>query len=147
MTALADRALVGWARWASGVLFTFGLLAIFRGRFGGFTDPQGISVLGFLASPLTSVIHLVVAIAMIAALGSLAAVARSALVVGPLFTVFGLLEFALGDGSADVFGRNDRMALVDLAVGVTGIAVWAWSRSAARAARGTNDAGTDVSPG
>jgi len=125
---LADRALIAWARWSSGILFTFAMLALFRERFDDFTGSEGVSILGFRASPLTSVIHIVVAIAMIAALGSLRGTRRGAALVGVAFTVFGLLEFALGDGSADIFGRNDRMAVLDLGIGVVGVVVWLWSR-------------------
>ncbi len=146
MKPLADRTLVGWARWASGILFMFGLVAIFRGQFDDFTGAE-VSVLGFFGSPLTNLIHLLVAIAMIAALGSLAATRTAALVVGIGFTVFGLLEFVLGDGSADIFGRNTRMEILDLVIGITGLAVWAWSTRARPPRVEHVDGASPVSPG
>ncbi len=138
MVTLPRRALIAWARWCGGVLFIFGLVGIFRGHFTDFTGHTGVSVLGFTGSPLTHLLHLVVALALIAVLGSLAATRSAALIGGIGFTVFGLLEFALGDGSADIFGRNHRTAVLDLVIGLTGLVAWWWERVDSRSeSRGT----------
>ena len=129
MTPLSRRALVGWVRWAGGALFVLGLLGLFRGHFADFLGHEGVSILGFTGSPLTNVIHLLVGLGLIAVLGSVAATRTATLAIGIAFTVFGLLEFALGDGTADIFGRNTRMGLLDLVIGLTGLAVWFWERA------------------
>lgn len=136
---LPHRALVGWVRWSGGALFVLGLLALFRGHFDNFTGHEGVPLIGFDQSPLTSTIHFLAAIALIGALGSLARMRFLALYGGIAFTVFGLLELALGNGSADIFGRNTRMMLLDLVIGVIGIAVALWERSDSRV-RATKDA-------
>lgn len=129
MTPLSRRALVGWVRWAGGVVFILGLLGLFRGHFSDFLGHEGVSILGFTGSPLTNVIHLLAGLTLIAVLGSLAATRTAGLALGIGFTVFGLLEFVLGDGTADIFGRNTRMGVLDLVIGLTGLAVWFWERA------------------
>lgn len=129
MTSLPRRALVGWVRWAGGALFVAGMLGLFRGHFTDFVGHEGVPVFGFTGSPLTHLLHFVAGLVLIAVLGSLTATRSAAFLGGIGFTVFGLLEFVLGDGSADIFGRNDRMGAFDLAVGVLGLLAWFWERS------------------
>ncbi len=127
MSPLAARAVVGFARLASGVLVVLGALGLIRTRLTGFTSSEGVPLFTFTASPLTHVICLV---------GGLVGIAMSlhpesarsyALWIGVIGVVWGLFEFVLRDGSADIFGRDAGLALVTLGIGVAGLVVWAAS--------------------
>ncbi len=129
MTSLPRRALVSWVRWAGGALLMIGMLGLFRGQFNDFLGPEGVPVFGLTGSPLTHLLQLAAGLGFIAALGSLAAARRTVFFGGIALTAFGLLEFVLGDGSADIFGRNTRMAVFALVLGVLGLLAWLWERS------------------
>ncbi len=122
MTALANRAQVAFVRIISCAMVLFGLLGILRGRFGGFADSTGVSVLWLAANPLLNLLHLVGGIAGIAmAAGNRHR--RFALVVSGLFVVVGLIGLALGSGS-DPFGRDRAMMIWHLVIGVVGLVIW-----------------------
>jgi hypothetical protein len=122
MSALVARAREGFAWSASALLLVLGLLALLRGRFSGFADTVGTSILWLKANPLLSVIHL------LAGLAGIALVARGrvdrcivALTVGAgALAVIGL---ALRGGN-DIFGRDTGMIVLHLVVAVIGAVLW-----------------------
>lgn len=128
MSPLAARAACGFARLASGLLVLLGTLGLVRTHLTGFTSNEGVPLFTFTASPLTHVICLVaglVGVAMALQPGS----SRSyALWIGAGGVIWGLLEFVLRDGSADIFGRDRGMAVLTLAIGIAGLAVWVATR-------------------
>ncbi len=122
MTALAERAQVTFVRLISCAMVLFGLLGILRGRFGGFADSTGVSVLWLAANPLLNLLHLAGGIVGIA----MAASSRHrpfALAVSGLFVVVGVIGIALGSGS-DPFGRDRAMMIWHFVIGVVGLAIW-----------------------
>jgi hypothetical protein len=127
---LAARAVGGFARTASGLFVVLGTLGLVRGHFDGFTSSHGVRLLSFTASPLTNVILLAAGLVGITMALRLESARNYALWVGAIGVPWGLLEFVLGDGSADIFGRDTGLALLTIGVGVAGLAVWAWSRPA-----------------
>lgn len=143
MTSLPRRALVSWVRWAGGALLVAGLLGLFRGQFTDFFGHEGVPVFGFTGNPLTHLLHFAAGVTSIAVLGSLAATRRTVFFGGLALTAFGLLEFVLGDGTADIFGRNARMAVFVLVLGILGLLAWLWERSE-RTLDGAEHAPSDV---
>lgn len=127
MSPLAARAVVGFARLASGVLVVLGALGLIRTRLTGFTSSEGVPLFTFTASPLTHVICLVAGLVGIAMALQPESARSYALWVGVIGVTWGLLEFVLRDGSADIFGRDAGLALVTLGIGVAGLVVWAAS--------------------
>ncbi len=112
---------------ASGLLVVLGTLGLIRTGLTGFTSNEGVPLLTFTASPLTHVICLGAGLVGIAMARGPESSRAYALWVGAIGVPWGLLEFILGDGSADIFGRDTGLALVTLGIGAAGLAVWAWS--------------------
>ncbi len=130
MNPLAARAVGGFARTASGLFVVLGTLGLVRGHFDGFTSSHGVPLLSLTASPLTYVVLLAAGLVGIAMALRLESGRGYALWVGAIGVPWGLLEFVLGDTSADIFGRDTGLASVTIGTGVVGLAVWAWSRPA-----------------
>jgi hypothetical protein len=136
MRGLVDRARLGFARSASALLLVLGLLALLRGRFGGFADTAGTSILWLKANPLLSVIHVLVGVAGIA----LIARERVGACLVMLRTVTGVLAIIglIRGGGDDPFGRDTGMIVLHLVLAVLGAAVWvAWHRSSQPATKAT----------
>jgi len=127
---LAARAVGGFTRTASGFFVVVGTLGLIRGHFDGFMSSEGVPLLSLTASPLTYVVLLAAGLVGIAMALRLESARSYALWVGVIGVPWGLLEFVLGDTSADIFGRNTCLALVTVGIGAVGLAVWAWSRPA-----------------
>ena len=132
MSPLAARTVGGFARTASGFFVVLGTLGLVREHFDGFASHHGVRLLSLTASPLTYVVLLAAGLVGIAMALRLESARSYALWVGAIGVPWGLLEFVLGDTSADIFGRNTRLAWITIGIGVVGLAVWAWSRPARR---------------
>jgi hypothetical protein len=132
-----QRAVVRYAQFVSGFFFLFGTISLLKSHFGGFTSSEGGQIFGMRMSPLTAVIQLVVGLVGIAMALSLEGARRFALLVGVVGVPFALLEFVVRDSSADIFGRDTRIALLQLAVALLGLAAWWWSRPAPAGSRTT----------
>jgi hypothetical protein len=132
--SLAQRAVTAYAQTASGLLLVLGALALLRDQFTGFVDSEGVSILWTTASPLMSLVHVAAGVAGVVMARTVAGARRYAWIVGVAGLVLGALEPILGDGDADILGRDTTMALVHLVVGVSGVAVALWSRADAAGA-------------
>lgn len=128
MKPLAERTVRGFAQTASGLLVVLGTLGLVRTHFTDFASSEGVALLSFTGNPLTHVIELAAGLTGIAMAVRLASARRYALWVGAIGLPWGLLEFAVRDTSADIFGRDTGIALVTIGIGVAGLAAWAWSR-------------------
>lgn len=131
MTTLRERAAVGYARFVSGLLTVLGLLGLLKTNFTGFASSDGETLFWMSVNPLTNVIHLAAGLVGIAMARRVDSARRFALAVGVVGVPFALLEFAVGDSRADIFGRDARMAGVHLAVAAAGLLTWWWTRPAA----------------
>ncbi len=127
VSPLAARAVSGFARTASGLLVVLGAIGLIRTGLTGFTSNEGVPLFTFTASPLTNVIFLGAGLVGIAMALRPESARTYALWVGVTGVVWGLLEFILRDGSADIFGRDTGLALVTVGIGTAGLVVWAWS--------------------
>jgi len=125
-----QRAVVRYAQFVSGLFLLLGAIGLLKSHFGGFTSSEGFQLFGMRMSPLTAVIQFVVGLVGVAMALSLEGARRFALLVGVVGVPFALLEFAFGDSSADIFGRDTRIALLQLAVALLGLALAWWSRPA-----------------
>ena len=128
MNALVERVTLSFGRFASGALFVLGAVGLFRTHFDGFADSAGIPLLTFTVNPLMNVVHLAAGGAGIVMTRTPGGAARYARVLGFAAVPFGLLEFVVGDSSSDIFGRDTGLAVCHIALGVAGVALWAWSR-------------------
>ncbi len=135
MNALAERGIFTFARGASGLFLFLGILGLLRTHFGGFADSDGTALLWMSVNPLTNLIHLLAGLVGVAMAQQLSRAARYTLAVGLVAVPFGLLELALGDSSADIFGRDGTLAVLHVVVGAIGLAVWAGARRPASGAR------------
>ena len=133
MTRLAERAVIGSARFVSGLLTIVGLVGLLKTSFSGFAASEGVAFLGVTVNPLTNLIHLAAGLVGIAMATQLDRAHRYLGAVGIGGVVFALLEFVLGDSGADIFGRDTRLAIVQLVVALGAAGVWFWARSTLRA--------------
>lgn len=126
-TKLAERAVFIAAQFVSGLLTIVGTVGLLKTSSSDFTASEGVSFLGVTVNPLTNVIHLAAGLIGIAMATRLDRALRYLVVIGAGGVVFALLEFVLPD-SADIFGRDTSLAIVQLIVALGALGVWAWAR-------------------
>lgn len=130
---LAERAVTNSAQFVSGLLTIFGVVGLLRTGFSDFAASDGVSFFGIMVNPLTNLIHLVAGLIGIAMATRLDGAHRYLRAVGAVGVPFALLEFVLGDSSADIFGRDTKLAIAQLVVALGSLGVWFWTRPSSRA--------------
>ena len=131
MTRLAERVVTGSAQFVSGALTLFGIVGLLKTSLTDFASSDGVGFLWMTVNPLTNCIHLAVGLIGIAMATRLDRALRYIGIVGVAGIVFALLEFALGDSGADIFGRDTNMAVAQLLIAAWSLGVWFWARSTA----------------
>lgn len=126
---LHQRLIVGYAQFASGLFVVLGFIGVLRSYRDDFTTGSGASLVGMNLNALTSALYLAAGLVGIAMAVSPARSRHYVLAVSMTGLVFGLLEFLIGDGGSDIFGRDNDAALVQIALSLLGLAIWAWTRT------------------
>ena len=126
---LHHRLVVGYAQFTSGLFVVLGFVGLLRSYRDDFATGSGASLVGMNLNALTSVLYLVAGLVGIAMAVSPSRSRHYVLAVSVAGIVFGLLEFVIGDGGSDIFGRDNDAALVQIALGLLGLAIWAWTRT------------------
>lgn len=106
------RALIGAGRFASGLLFSLGLLGVLKTG----TDEGTLQLFIFTVAPATVVVWLILGLVGVAMSVDAGRAQLYLIGTGGLFVVWGLLALALGGDASDVLIR-DRSTLLLLLVG------------------------------
>lgn len=129
MSRLAERLVVGYAQFASGLLTFVGVIGLLKTSADHFAASDGVDFLGMTVNPLTNCIHIAAGLIGIAMATRLDRALRYLGILGVAGVIFALLEFVLGDSGSDIFGRDTTVAVAELLLAAGALAVWAWARS------------------